>query len=106
MKSRYDVLSARSERRNLAVFRSSAAVGIALLVLAIAALAPAGSAPSSSATSDTFGLEIGATRQDAAAAAGESAPAPTSGRAAAPTAIATADEFAFPAGHELEPLSY
>ena len=106
MKTRNEVSSSSSDRRQRAVLRTSSAVGVALLLMAVATVVPTRQSPDAAIGSDTFGLEFGVPARSPAAESHEANAASTSAETAVGTAIAGIDEFAFPAGFELEPLSY
>jgi hypothetical protein len=69
MKSRYDVLNSASDRRQLAMFRSSSAVGVVLSLLVVAALVahqPATDAPAVNLFSAEVGMESRAVDEQSA----------------------------------------
>jgi hypothetical protein len=106
MKSRYDMLTAPSDRRHLAVLRTSSAVGVVLVLMALAIVPPGSPDRGEPAVGDTFGLEMGVPARTPSVDTDTAAAAAVSSVATDRPVVAATDEFAFPSGFELEPLTY
>lgn len=90
MNSRFEVLESAAERRSLAAFRSSSAVGVVLTLFAIGAFVSPSTELREPPRGNLFAMEVG----DLATVASSSDLAVTSGTPQWNAVIANTDEFA------------
>lgn len=107
MKSRFDALSSPADRLRLAMFRSSGAVGLVLLLLTLSAVTTAERSTREPVHGNLFAIELGIPQTvPSESVATTEVPGQAAERMTAAPAARAEDEFALPSGPASESLSY